>query len=223
MERANVAAAVRRVWPIAAAVIAAALVCAVLAHLAIDAIGDVALSDDSYDHVAHGSRAAVFTVVLCIAIPLVRVAWQTLFTAAQRARGTVHSSPRALHWLAAATAVVVLTFPLLIGMETADVHASGGDIDNLGDLLGGSLLLGSIVCGAVAIIVTAILACAARWVLLHRDAIVAVLARYQDCAQGPRRTRRARSSPAFLPWHYVARPDAGRAPPALASSQALFH
>jgi protein-S-isoprenylcysteine O-methyltransferase Ste14 len=197
----------------------AALGAALCAHVAIDVAGDYVLAHDSYDDVAHGSRGVAALVFLAL---LLAGCAGAVHAALRRARGSERKLRAALRAFRApnalgfALSVVALTFPLLAGMEALDTVLAGGDLDDLGDLFGGSLALGgglTVVCG---------LACAwlARWAIERLAgicrAVVAVVAFLCRAVSRPavpaaRRVRRR----ARRVVRDAARRLAGRAPPPL--------
>lgn len=155
----------------------AAASAAVLAHFAIDVVGDFALPHDTYDDLAHGSRgyAAALAVVFAViaAVRGLRVCCEL----AQRARGRLaqpEMTPSGLVGYALlAAAATCVTVP---AMEWLDDAFAGLPLTQLDDAFGGSLLLGlatSLVCAAL---VAAVFYAVARWLLAHREFIVAIVA-----------------------------------------------
>ena len=120
-------------------------VSAVLAHLAIDAIGDVALAHDAYDGLAHGSRAFVAGLVLAgAALVAVRYLWELI----ERRSGSmpvllreVRSARGWSRWRFTAC-VAIVAVVCLAGMEYLDAALAATPIDGAGDLFGGSIALG---------------------------------------------------------------------------------
>lgn len=122
----------------------AASIAALAAHVGIDILGDVLLPHDTYDDIAHQSRAVMAYTALTI---VCGVTIRLLFAALDAARAAPRSrSARAVvdaRLIRAYTAlVVVAAFILLIGMEFVDLAAAGHPCDDVGDLLGGSIWLG---------------------------------------------------------------------------------
>lgn len=198
----------------------AALGAALCAHLAIDVAGDYLLAHDSYDDVAHGSRGLAALAFLAI---LLAACAGIVSLALRRARGSEHelrAELRALRprsGLRFALAVVALTFPLLAGMEALDTLLAGGDVDDLGDLFGGSLALGGGLTAGCGVACAWLASCAIEGLAAGLcRAVVAVAAFLRrtssrptlPAARPPR--RRARSV-----VRYAARRLAGRAPPRL--------
>lgn len=209
-------------WPLAlrraSVALGAALGAALCAHVAIDVAGDYLLAHDSYDDVAHGSRGVVALVFFAF---LLTACAGVVTVALRRARGSereLRAGVRALcprSGFRFAIAVVAFTFPLLAGMEALDTVLAGGDVDDLGDLFGGSLALG----GGLTVFCGVAWAGLARWAIERLAAgicraVVAVVAFLRrtaaratfSAARRPR--RRARRVD-----RYAARRLAGRAPP----------
>ncbi|MGB6986122.1 MAG: hypothetical protein WBD74_09150, partial [Candidatus Aquilonibacter sp.] len=127
----------------AVAICATALLAAVCAHVGIDVLGDYLVRDDSYDHVAHGSRL-FFTLS---ALGLGTVAGLYLFSHLCAAAATLRVRVRMLYLrrsqVAGAIACIVLLALVFVPvMETIDAIRAGADLDSLADAFGGSLLLG---------------------------------------------------------------------------------
>jgi hypothetical protein len=116
-------------------------VAALLAHLAIDALGDVALVHDAYDGVAHGSRAVVVVGVIACAL----AASFRLLLAALDATGTDRARlarvvPR--RPIAFVAVSVVGAAAVLVGMETLDAVVATGRVVDVADALGGTAWFG---------------------------------------------------------------------------------
>jgi hypothetical protein len=150
----------------------AAGLAALVAHIAIDALGDVALVRDAYDGLAHGSRDLAALGLVAGAVTLaMRFVLAALGGTAGRDRLSraliVPSSPVAFIGGVMLGAVV-----LLIGMESLDALVATGGLTDLADALGGSALLGL----AVAVPVAGLLGWCAwralRWVAATRDALL---------------------------------------------------
>jgi hypothetical protein len=122
----------------------AALAGALLAHVAIDFAGDFLLAHDTFDDVAHRSRAvlvaAILAALLALAARLFCHVLDRRSTSANsllcRMRATLGSATGFILW-SAALAVVALA-----GMELLDCIAAGARVDGIEDLFGGSLALG---------------------------------------------------------------------------------
>jgi hypothetical protein len=125
-------------------VLFAASLAALAAHVGIDILGDVLLPHDTYDDIAHQSRAVMAYTALTI---VCGVTIRLLFAALDAAR----TAPRSRNVRAIVDArsiraypalVVVAAFILLTGMEFVDLAAAGHPCADIGDLLGGSIWLG---------------------------------------------------------------------------------
>jgi hypothetical protein len=155
-------------------------IAAVFAHLAIDGFGDVLLSHDAYDGVAHDSRAVVVVLALGLLacgigrFLIAHVQRPTLSRLAIRAqlRALVPCSRRQFVLL-----VIVATSVLLVGMEAADTVAAGAWPDDLRELIGGSfsLCLSAIVLCAVGVAATVRECCS--W-LARSESLFVALARF---------------------------------------------
>ena len=131
----------------AALLLIAVCVSALTAHIAIDVIGDFALSHDAYDDVVHGSRTwvvlaatGVLSVVSCALI------WSALDHALFDRVGSTRISPIRLVFVQrpiyAGIAVLFLSLAAVMGMECSDVILSGTKLDGFSQALGGSAWLG---------------------------------------------------------------------------------
>jgi len=152
--------------------LAVAALSAAFAHLAIDVAGDYLLPHDAYDDVAHDSRTVVAAAAAAL---LFAGAARSFFTSVLAALGRGGSPGAAIHVgspVAFAGAVTALSIPLLLAMEALDAFAAGRDVDDLGDLFGGSVLLGLGTTLAVAML-TAVCAYAVVRFFLHARAAVA--------------------------------------------------
>jgi len=142
----------------------------VSAHVGIDILGDYLVRDDTYDHVAHGSRV-LFTLA---ALGLAAGAGLYLFTALCAAASSIRVRARMLHLRAGSIAgafalIALLALVTVPVMETIDTLRAGGDVDSLADAFGGSLLLG----------ISTTLGCAAAWSAVI-FALGAWLVRYRE-------------------------------------------
>jgi hypothetical protein len=155
----------------------AAAAAAALAHYAIDVVGDFALRHDTYDGLAHGSREYAAALAAFFAVLSAARGLRVCCELAQRARGRI-AKPEITRASAASFAILtmVATGAFVPAMEWLDDAFAGLPLAQLDDAFGGSLLLGlatTLVCAAV---VAAILYAVARWLLAHRDFIVAIVA-----------------------------------------------
>lgn len=163
----------------AVAACATALLAAVSAHIGIDVLGDFLVRDDTYDHVAHGSRE-LFTLV---ALALAAAAALFLFShlcgvAASFSQRVRLLQVRRTHVVAATGCAVILTLLLVPTMETIDAVRAGGDIESLADAFGGSLLLGICTTIACAFLWSGLVIGVVVWLAHHRDRVARLLAAF---------------------------------------------
>ena len=158
------------------AVLSAALCAAVAAHVGIDIAGDYLLPDDTYDHVAHGSRELFTAIAMCCAAGAGAIFVRRTLAAAARLRTRVRlwrfTRARALSATGVIAALSLAIVPL---METLDTLRSGGEIDSLADAFGGSLLLGGSITLACALVCGAVIFALLGWICRHRDTVVRIL------------------------------------------------
>ncbi|MBV9104332.1 MAG: hypothetical protein JO060_12145 [Candidatus Eremiobacteraeota bacterium] len=120
----------------------AAIMAALLAHVAIDLVGDVALAHDAYDTLAHHSRdLAALVLVFALGGASLRFVFAALDGASNR-RGFMQSLRTPVRPLPFVVAVAVAALVMVVGMESWDTFAATGTLDSLADALGGSPLLG---------------------------------------------------------------------------------
>lgn len=122
----------------------AAALAAAAANVGIDVAGDYLLAHDTYDGVAHHSRALVLAVVgLVLLLAVVRAIFDSLDRRCRSTSSLVATIRGALGdpvSFAAAAAVVAVV--MLVGMESYDSLLTGRLAD-LRNLLGGSVTLGA--------------------------------------------------------------------------------
>lgn len=158
------------------AVLSAALVAAVGAHLAIDILGDYLLPDDTYDHVAHASRE-LFTLLAFLAAGSAAVLSFSRFFRSAASIGTrvrllrIHPS----HIAAAFGAIALLALVFVPTMETIDTLRAGGSVDDLSDAFGGSLLLGMSSTLACAVLCCGAILAFVAWFARHRDRVASLI------------------------------------------------
>lgn len=201
-----------------ALVIAASAVAAVVAHGTIDIIADYLVEHASYDDVSsHASRGLVVVIATIFAgVVALRGLRMCCDVAARR---TV-ASPAAPAWrkaplfVGATMLLASIAVPL---MELFDARLAGTSLGNLDDAFGGSALLGlgtTLMCAvAVGIAVFAF----ARWILSHRDRVIAAIvgimrSRVRVRAPGPLRSRDFGDAPIHK-HRLLALRRATRAPP----------
>ncbi len=154
----------------------AAAAAAAIAHVAIDVVGDYALTNDSYDHLRHGSRELMTGVALVIAALLaargLRICCEIAATNRTRLLRPALRLREALSLLSVAAGASVVIVP---AMEYFDGRLDGVPVRRLSEAFGGSVPLGfgtTLVCAAaVALVVYAI----ARWLISYRDSIATII------------------------------------------------
>ncbi len=197
----------------------AAFAAAVFAHVGIDVAGDYLLPHDTYDDVAHGSR---YVVLGAVATLLALMLGAGLAAAIREARGSVDAFGRVLRsslelgrlpFFVATLAGAAFT---LVAMECADASLAGHAIDDLSDLLGGSLGLGlttialaAIACANLARALIGLVA-SIRRTLVHALAIA--FATFAACAAAARASR-PRATRSFFARRIFGTALSGRAPP----------
>ncbi len=158
------------------AICATALLAAVSSHVAIDVLGDYLVRDDSYDHLAHGSRV-LFTFA---ALGLAAVAGSYLFSQMCATAASLRERVRMLHVArvrvaAAIACAVALALLVVPAMETFDALHAGSDIDSLADAFGGSLALGVGTTITCALAWSAMVLGLAVWLVRHRERVARLL------------------------------------------------
>jgi hypothetical protein len=160
--------------------VVAACGAALLAHVGIDIAGDFLLAHDTYDGLEHRSRCEIFSVALAFACASVLWILWVAFEDVRGERGATRLTVEDLlgrgPWRFVAT-VVALSLPALMGMEFLDVTSSGGRIDDITDLLGGSASLGLGITGVTAALAGLAVRHLARMLLASHRAFVAVVHR----------------------------------------------
>jgi hypothetical protein len=149
---------------------------AVLAHVAIDIVGDYALATDSYDNLHHSSRELISGVALAIAAFLVARGLRGCCEIAQRNRTRLacaaYGMREAVGYSIAAVAASCMLVP---AMECLDARLDGTAVRQIGDAFGGSLLIGLVTTAVCAGLVAALIFALSRWLISYRDAIVTIL------------------------------------------------
>ncbi len=161
------------------AVLLTACVAALLAHFAIDGVGDVALAHDAYDGVSHGSRAAVLVAAVVLALGaafrLVLAAGDSDAGAHARvSRALARLVPRSPVWFVAT--VIAAATAVLVCMAMLDSFVATGATAGLADALGGSIRLGLGIEIPIAAAVAALAWHALRWLAASSHEIVRVIA-----------------------------------------------
>jgi hypothetical protein len=149
---------------------------AVVAHLAIDVVGDYALTRDSYDNLRHGSRELVTGVALLVALLLaargLRICCEI---AADNRSRLLRPALRLRELLAMLFGAVAASATIVPAMEYLDGRLEGMPVRRLADAFGGSIALGlgtTLICAAfVALLVYVV----AGWLISHRDSIATII------------------------------------------------
>jgi hypothetical protein len=200
-----------------ALVIAAAAAAAAVAHGTIDVIADYLVAHASYDDISsHDSRGVVVVIAAVVAGVVALHGLRLCCDAA--ANRTLASSP-APSWRSApffVGATMLLASIAVPAMELFDSRLAGTTLRGLDAAYGGSMLLGlgtTLACAAVVAIAVFALA---RWILAHRDHIIAAIVgiiRFRVQAHtGPRRSRSFADAP-ICPRRLSALRRGKRAPP----------
>jgi len=147
----------------------AAALAAAAAHVVVDVAGDYLLARDSYDGIAHHSRALLLALVgLALLVAAVRSICDLLDRRCGSTTSTFAAVRSALgNPVTFAIASAICAVVALAAMEWFDC-SFGGRIDDIGDLFGGSIALG----GGTAVLFGAV----AGW-LTHR--CVRLIAKYE--------------------------------------------
>jgi hypothetical protein len=200
-----------------ALVVAAGAAAAVLAHGTIDVIADYLVAHASYDDVSsHDSRGLVIALGAVVAGA---IALHGLRLCCDAAANRTLASPPAPSWRVAPLfigATMLLASIAVPAMELFDSRLAGTTLGSLNDAFGGSVFLGlgtTLACAcAVAVAAFAL----ARWLLSHRDriiaAIVAIIRVRSREYTGPRRSRSFADAP-ICPRRVSALRRGKRAPP----------
>jgi|HubBroStandDraft_6_1064221.scaffolds.fasta_scaffold00035_82 hypothetical protein len=149
---------------------------AAMAHVAIDVVGDYALTADSYDHLRHGSRDVVSAVALVLAVVLaargLRLCCEIASLNRSRILLRVPGRREAVGFVASSVAACAVLVP---AMEWFDGRLDGVPVRALDDAFGGSLLLGLGTTVLCATLVALVVYCVARWLISHRDSIATII------------------------------------------------
>jgi hypothetical protein len=154
----------------------AAAMGAALAHLAIDVVGDYALTRDSYDHLRHGSREVVTGIALLVAALLAARGLRFCCEiAADNRTRLLRPALRLREVVGMLVGAVAASAAIVPAMEYLDGRLDGQPVRRLGDAFGGSIPLGlgtTLVCATlVALLVYGL----ARWLISHRDSIATII------------------------------------------------
>ena len=148
-----------------------------MAHVGIDVLGDYLVRDDAYDHVSHASRMLVSVIAVLLGSGVLVRAFGHMCDLARQQRYRTRMA-RASRRAASAVAGTILgaTLAIVPAMELLDILRAGSDLDDLGDLFGGSLLLGLSVTIACAVLAIAAFLGLIGWICAHTEDIAGVLA-----------------------------------------------
>jgi hypothetical protein len=164
----------------------AAGVAALLAHVAIDAVGDVVLVRDAYDGVAHDSRGLTALVLVCGMVAVAaRFVLASLSGSAgrDRLRRMLAVPPPAIF----IAAVIVATVATVMGMEGLDGILADGDLVSVSQMLGGSVLLGLGMCGAFGALLGWLGWRALRWIAASHETLLLALGALLSVRMAPGR------------------------------------
>jgi len=152
---------------------------AAMAHLAIDVLGDYALTRDSYDHLRHGSRELMSGLALLVAVLLaVRGLRVCCEIATQHRARLLRPILGVQETVAMLVAAVTASLAIVPAMEYLDGRLDGIAVRGLGEAFGGSILLGVVTTIAAAGLFVAIVYAVARWLIAHRDSIATMIERF---------------------------------------------
>jgi hypothetical protein len=125
--------------------LAAAFLAALCAHVAIDVAGDYVLAHDAYDAPAHGSRWLASFALAAFAFAGFWALVRATLSETRGSRGALRAALKAalpMGPFALCATVTLAALPLLLGMAWLDASCSGIAVDDVADLLGGSIPLG---------------------------------------------------------------------------------
>jgi hypothetical protein len=149
---------------------------AALAHLAIDVVGDYALTHDSYDSLGHGSRELATGVALLVAVFLaargLRICCEI---AAEHRTRLVRPALCLRDRMGMLFGSVAATTAIVPGMEYLDGRLDGVPVHRLGDAFGGSIPLGLGTTLCCATFVALLVYSVARRMISYRDSIVTMI------------------------------------------------
>lgn len=209
-----------------ALVLMAAGVAAFIAHVAIDVAGDYLLPHDSYDFVTHHSRAVAIAGSLLLAATVTLRVFDVALDQARGARISLRAvldhalSPTPWRFIAL---VIVAALCTLGAMESLDTFARDGSLDDLADLLGGSVWLGLGIATPTAVLIGALLWHVVRRIARSSAVLVRVLGALLATARNrsnlnDRLHRRAAVPAPRNRGSILARREGKRAPPRLANA-----
>jgi hypothetical protein len=197
-----------------------ALFAALTGHVVIDILGDFMLAHDTYDDMDHSSRTIVALVTLGLTVLGIGLGFHA---AIREARGSENAFCTALRGALPRSqpafliaAIVLATFVLCV-MEGCDAWLAARPVDNVGDLLGGSVPFGATIETIVATVVSLVTLAGLRRLARARVIAGLVVAFFRRCERyrvdGDITVEVRRRL--VLRVHCVSRRIAGRAPPLL--------
>ncbi|HEY1867825.1 MAG TPA: hypothetical protein VGG70_05970 [Candidatus Cybelea sp.] len=149
---------------------------AALAHLAIDVLGDYALTRDSYDYLRHGSRELVTGLALLVAVFLAARGLHVCCEIAARNRMRLVRPVLRLHEaLVMLFGAVAASLAIVPAMEYLDGRLDGVPVRGLDEAFGGSIPLGIATTIAATGLFAVIVYAVARWLISHRDSIATII------------------------------------------------
>ena len=177
--------------------VAAVAASAALAHYAIDVVADFMVAHASFDDIAgHGSREFVAIVAVALAVFLGLRGLRLCCDAVSRrgrngsgsgsgsnvvtlspSKGDSNAKPPSWWTLVPFAAITIVAACAAVPlMEYVDARLAGDAIDGLSDAFGGSILLGLTTTALCAATVATTVFALVRWLLSHRERIVAAIA-----------------------------------------------
>lgn len=207
---------------IGSAVVLAACVAALAAHLGIDLLADIVLTHDPYDSIGHPSRGLVVDGAVVLALGAAARCLSLAFADARQ--GTTEGGLALKRMLKRvgprfALAVVGLSFALLLGMEGLDTLFDQGRIGDLDDLLGGSVVLALLVTVPSALLAALGVLRTLAFVAAAHDELVGAFGAFLRLVSAPSgapaASAGARIRPRFRLQSRIARRNGKRGPPPL--------
>ncbi len=158
--------------------LATALLAALAAHLGIDFAGDYLLAHDAYDDPQHGSRGLASLALVALAFGALWAVVRLALAEMRGSRGALRAELRAAvpdSPVVFAAMVTALALPMLLGMAWLDAATTGIAVDDVADLLGGSLPLGLFIACVSAFVAAPIVHRLVRLLSRYHQAIVRVV------------------------------------------------
>jgi hypothetical protein len=194
------------------------LVAALIGHVVIDILGDVMLAHDTYDDVDHSSRGIVALAALAAALCGIAFGFGAALREANGSENEFCSALRSAlprRSLPFTFAAIVAATLLLCLMEGCDALLAGHDVDDLGDLFGGSVAFGGTIVALTAALVSIVTLAALRRLARARIIAVAIVEFLRRRVAQSLAAHADRSVRRRLVFHarVICRRLAGRAPP----------